>query len=86
MRIPAALLALALVAACDADAATYTLYRSESVGDSARIHVATFDAEETSEYNRDGCETVRELFQVQPTNRARFWCEKGEYERKRAAR
>ena len=62
----------------------YTLYRSEAVGDTARIHVATFDATDEDEgYNRDGCERARELFQIQPTNRAQFWCEPGTYRRKK---
>jgi hypothetical protein len=61
----------------------FTLYRSEAVGDSARIHVATFDAADDEEsYNRDGCERTRELYQVQPSNRARFWCEPGRYKSK----
>ena len=71
---------------------TYTLYRSEAVGDTARIHVATFDAVDDEEsWNREGCERTRELYQIQPSNRARFWCEPGRFRarsrrRPRAAR
>jgi hypothetical protein len=67
-KIPA-LIAVAGVAAligCD-DSNVYTLYRSsptvgEIHGEKARIHVATFDAAESEEYNRLNCETARELF------------------------
>ena len=84
MRV-AALVGVVLVVAMSAGchrghSPVFTLYRSEAVGDSARIHVATFDSEDDEEsYNRDGCEQTRELYQVQPSNRARFWCEPGRY-------
>lgn len=78
-------LALAAAAGCHGSRPpTYTLYRSEAVGDTARIHVATFDVEEgDASYNHDGCERARELYQIQPTNRAQFWCEAGTYHRKK---
>jgi hypothetical protein len=75
---------LAIAACHKGRSPTWTLYRSEAVGDTARIHVATFDAVEDEEaYNRDGCERTRELYQVQPSNRARFWCEAGSFHEKR---
>ena len=59
---------------------TYTLYRSETLGDTARIHVATFDAvDDEASYNRESCERTRELFQVRPSNVATYWCEEGTY-------
>ena len=84
MRLaPLPCLAALALAACGGEASTYTLYRSEGVGDAARIHVATFDArDEEDGYNRAGCERTRELYQVQPTNRARFWCEPGRFKAK----
>jgi hypothetical protein len=53
------LLAFAFLTGCD-DGNVYTLYRSsptvgEIHGEKARIHVATFDAAETEEYNRLKC-------------------------------
>lgn len=70
-----------LAAACGGSSPVYTLYRTENaVGDSARVHVATFDARgEGDSYNREGCERARELFQIQPSNRARYWCEAGRF-------
>jgi hypothetical protein len=65
------------IAACARHADAYTLLRNEAVGDTSRTVVATFDANETAEFNRGNCEHARELFQIEPTNRARFWCEKG---------
>ena len=84
--IPSATLAtvLALAVACSRGSSpTYTLYRSDAVGDANRIHVATFDArDDEASYNHDTCEHARELFQVQPSNRARYWCEAGRYHAK----
>jgi hypothetical protein len=28
--------------------------------------------------DRGSCEHVRELFQIEPSSRSRFWCEKGQ--------
>jgi hypothetical protein len=68
---------IVLAAACAREPGAYTLLRNETVGDTARIVVATFNANETEEFNRGNCEHARELFQIEPSNRARFWCEKG---------
>jgi hypothetical protein len=57
------------------------LYRNSAMDDGARIHVATFDANETEAYNRENCEHARELLQQQPGILTRFWCEKGPYRR-----
>lgn len=69
--------AAVLAAACARKADAYTLLRNETVGDTSRIVVATFDADETEQFNRGNCEHARELFQIEPSNRSRFWCEKG---------
>jgi hypothetical protein len=68
--------------ACSRGEGTYTLYRNEASSDTTRLHVATFDAEDGEGYNHDACEQTRELFQVQPSTRAKYWCEKGTFRRK----
>lgn len=74
--------ALAVTTACAGGGSTYTLYRNGVANDSLRIHVATFDAKDGVEYNHDNCEQARELFQVQPSTRSRYWCEKGRFKEK----
>lgn len=76
-----ATIVLALAAACGGKN-TYTLYRNGSLSDTLRIHVATFDADENADDNRDNCEQVRELFQLHPAATSRFWCESGRYHKK----
>lgn len=76
----AVLATLPLTAACGAAGSDhYTLYRSDVGATGARIHVATFDANEREAYNRDNCELARSLFQQQPTAAVKYWCEKGRY-------
>lgn len=81
------------VTACDGGA--YTLYRSgvyvpaaevlrpglKSEVEALRVHVATFDAGEGEEYNRENCQTAQQLFQSQPGVTVRYWCEKGRFRR-----
>jgi hypothetical protein len=74
---------LGLATACGSKN-TYTLYRNGSLSDTLRIHVATFDADEEADVNRANCEQARELFQLQPSQLSRFWCEKGRYRKKAA--
>jgi len=76
-----AIAALAVLFSVSAEAETFTLYRSSVVIEAARIHVATFDADEQRDlsYNRLNCEQAAELFQHQPGVKTRFWCEKGRY-------
>ena len=64
----------------------YTLYRNSPTvgtisGDDARIHVATFDAAEDKDYNKNNCETARDLFASQPGVTVRYWCERGKFTR-----
>jgi hypothetical protein len=82
--VGAALLLGAAVACHGGKSPTYTLYRTEAaVGDTARIPVATFDAVDDEErYNQEGCERTRELYQIRPDNRAKFWCEAGRFKAK----
>ena len=58
---------------------TWTLYRNSPVAVETRIHVATFDASDGHEYNRDNCEIARSLFQGQPSVSVRYWCEQGQF-------
>lgn len=80
--------ALALLAACDDSkpkGVVYTLYRNSPTvvgtisGLDARIHVATFDAEEDNDYNRKNCEMARDLFANQSGVTVRYWCEPGKF-------
>lgn len=73
------------LSACAGDG-VFTLYRSgvstPEVGismENARIHIATFDADESEGYNRENCEIASKLFQAQPGVKVRYWCEKGGY-------
>lgn len=78
--LPIAFVLVAGTVACSTKD-TYTLYRNSVTADSLRMHVATFNASETGDYNRGNCEQARELFQTQPGVRTRFWCEQGRYRR-----
>lgn len=76
----AALVMLVCTSGMAADAkSVYTLYRSSAVagGEKWRMHVATFDATDGTEYNRDNCEVAKNLFQVQPGVKVTYWCERG---------
>ena len=56
----------------------YTLYRTSYIGgESARVHVATFDSRWGHEYNKENCTTARDLFQNQPDVSVKYWCEAG---------
>ena len=74
------LLALVGLIRCQPDGSAYTLYR-DSVLAPMRLHVATFDANDGEDYNRDNCEIARDLFQSQPGVTVRYWCEKGRYQK-----
>jgi hypothetical protein len=68
---------------CQPSDHVYTLYRS-SAGSSAanarlRVHVATFDAADGDEYNRENCWIAADLFARQPGVTVRYWCEKGRF-------
>ena len=59
------------------DRGVYTLYRSSAIDLLARVHVATFDASDGDDYNRENCDIARVLFQDQPGVTVRYWCEAG---------
>ena len=72
--------AIVVLAGCDQSDNTYTLYRSSSVIEDARAHVATFDAYYKDKgYNQGNCFIARDLFTNQPGVTVRNWCEKGRY-------
>ena len=71
-----------LAGAAMADDEIYTLYRSSVVAPDMRIHVATFDADDSGPgYNFENCNIAADLFRQQPGVRVRYWCEKGRYRR-----
>lgn len=60
----------------------YTLYRNSAVDEAVRIHVATFDVDDgpkTHLRNMTNCMVVQKLFQDQPHETNKFWCEKGPF-------
>lgn len=79
----AALCGAVALAGCEKSMSpTYTLYRESSVpndGRITRVHMATFDAVDSGEYNRENCFTARDLFQGQSNVTVRYWCELGKF-------
>lgn len=59
----------------------YTLYRNSVFDENARVHVSTFDADESAEYNQINCKTAQELFGSQKGIKTRFFCEKGSFKK-----
>jgi len=58
----------------------YTLYRSSTVIEEARIHVATFDViDDQFGYNKENCSLAAKLFKRQPDTEVSFWCESGRF-------
>jgi len=62
------------------DDGVYTLYRSSLVPGVTRIHVATFDARDGSDYNRENCDLAATLYSGQDGVRTKFWCEAGRFQ------
>ena len=76
---------LGLLSACGNDE-IYTLYRTGVGFSDMRIHVATFDSDDSKKdgfktYNQENCNTAASLFQAQPNVTVRYWCEKGPYKK-----
>lgn len=73
---------------------TWTLYREPAIG-SARLHVATFDANDTGggthRYNETNCAAAAELFYISAQLKSeetglpptKYWCEPGPYKAER---
>jgi len=64
----------------------YTLYRAGVGLPDLRVHVATFDSDDSKQaqfktYNQDNCLTAMNLFQSQPNVTVRYWCEKGRFKK-----
>jgi len=64
-----------------AESRAYTLYRDSPIGKDLRLHIATFNAAESEDYNRENCRIASELFKAQPGVTARYWCEKGAFQK-----
>lgn len=74
MRLALAL--CVLVASCGVFMApgSYRLYRTSLVPSDPLVLVATFDSPQGEAFNRENCETARQLFQAQPGIVTRFVC------------
>lgn len=55
---------------------TSKLYRNPPAT-GMKVHVATFDAAESGNCNRDNCATVAGLIRKQSGVTVRYWCDKG---------
>lgn len=74
-----------LLSACGNDE-IYTLYRTGVGSSDMRIHVATFNSDDSKNekfkiYNQENCNTAASLFQSQPNVTVRYWCEKGSFKK-----
>jgi hypothetical protein len=63
------------------DDGSYTLYRNSVSFADMRIHVASFDAEDGEQYNKENCNVARELFAKQPGVTVKYWCERGRFKK-----
>lgn len=80
--IAAALTTALLASSCKGSAEqVYTLYRGSPTGANVRIHVATFDAAEGEQYNKQNCNIAQGLFQKQVGVTVKYWCKKGYYKK-----
>lgn len=72
------------------DATTVTLYRNSPLSIGDRVHWATFDAADGSDYNRGNCQMAARILNSnfaasvkaegkQPFHGVGFWCEIGRY-------
>lgn len=61
-----------------AEEGTFILMRNSLLDSSMRIHIASFDTDEGSDYNSENCWLAADLFQNQPGVLTRFWCEASE--------
>lgn len=70
---------IALIAGCNYESESFTLYRNSFMDENMRIHVASFNARDGEIYNKGNCEQAQLLFQAQPGVKTKFWCEKGAF-------
>ena len=89
-QILIALIAIFGLASCaNATSPAYTLYRNSRLDPAARIHWASFDADDSgagsNDYNRANCEMTVDLLRANlralndGAEPVRFWCETGGY-------
>jgi len=77
--LPYAILLGAIAACSPPDGSMYTLYRRSVLDARQRLHVATFDAAESEQYNQENCSVVLEQMQRRPGVTVQYWCEKGRF-------
>lgn len=82
--------AVLLLASCGEGSPTWTLYRNGTEG-GARIHLATFDADDTGGgthmYNEMNCKAAAKLWAANAKEKAEatglepvsYWCEEGKF-------
>ena len=75
------LVACLLLSGCEGSDAMFTLYRNSPADDAMRIHVASFDADESASYNDENCRLAAEHFRKQAKLNVRYWCEKGPFKK-----
>ena len=78
-RLAVAVALLAAPAWSQSDQEVYTLYRNSVLDASMRLHVATFDSRDGTDYNAENCNLAANLFQHQDGVQTSFWCEPGRY-------
>ncbi|MCJ2179620.1 hypothetical protein [Novosphingobium album (ex Hu et al. 2023)] len=70
----------------------FTLYRNSPLASGERVHFASFDAAETTDFNRGNCTMAARLLNANVASSAReegkepyegvgFWCESGPYKK-----
>lgn len=79
LRMAPALAAALSIAGCDGDRDVWTLYRNSPIDLSARVHWATFDADEPRDYNLRNCQMAADLLNKQAPRGIRWWCGAGRY-------
>lgn len=62
------------------DGNMYTRYRSSALNANQRIHVASFDADESEAYNQENCRIVLKQLLKRPEVTVTYWCEKGRFQ------
>jgi hypothetical protein len=85
MRTTFAFVLLMLSVACSQnDGDIWTLYRDSEIAPNARIHVATFDADEEAalsgpSYNQASCNETAQLYASNDSASKNWWCEPGRF-------
>ena len=69
------ILALLLLSCASEKDAEWKMYRNSPTDVKMRLLIASFNADESGEYNHANCEIARELFESQPGVTVNYWCE-----------